>query len=51
MRIFLAGAGGVIGKRLEPLLLEARHDVVGTTRSAEKAHALRATGVEPVVVV
>ncbi len=49
MRIFLAGAGGVIGKRLGPLLLEARHDVV--TRSAEKAHALRAMGVEPVVVV
>ncbi len=50
MRIFLAGAGGVIGKRLGPLLLEARHDVVGTTRSAEKADALRAMGVEPVVV-
>jgi nucleoside-diphosphate-sugar epimerase len=50
MKIFLAGATGVIGRRLVPLLLEARHDVVGTTRSAAKANALRAAGVEPVIV-
>jgi nucleoside-diphosphate-sugar epimerase len=50
MRIFLAGATGAIGKRLTPLLLEAGHEVVGTTRSASKAELLRAGGIEPVVV-
>jgi nucleoside-diphosphate-sugar epimerase len=50
MRIFLAGAAGAIGKRLVPLLLDAGHDIVGTTRSTAKANALRAAGVEPVVV-
>jgi nucleoside-diphosphate-sugar epimerase len=50
MRIFLAGATGAIGKRLVPLLLEAGHHVIGTTRSATKANALRAVGVEPAVV-
>jgi nucleoside-diphosphate-sugar epimerase len=49
-RIFLAGAAGAIGKRLAPLLLGIGHDVVGTTRSTSKADALRALGVEPVVV-
>jgi len=49
MRIFVAGAGGAIGKRLVPLLLETGYHVVGTTRSPSKAEALRATGVEPVV--
>ena len=48
MRIFLAGATGVVGRRLMPLLLGAGHDVVGTTRSAEKAAALKASGAEPV---
>ena len=50
MKIFLAGATGVIGRRLLPLLLNARHQVVGTTRSMTKADGLRAAGVEPVVV-
>lgn len=50
MRIFLAGAGGVIGRRLTPLLLAAGHTVVGTTRSADKSTALRTLGAEPVVV-
>lgn len=50
MKIFLAGAGGVIGRRLTPLLRSAGHTVVGTTRTAEKANALRALGAEPVVV-
>jgi nucleoside-diphosphate-sugar epimerase len=49
MKIFLAGATGVIGKRLVPLLLNARHHVVGTTRSSAKADGLRGAGVEPVV--
>lgn len=50
MRVFLAGAGGVIGRRLTPLLVKMGHQVVGTTRAAEKADAIRAMGAEPVVV-
>lgn len=50
MRIFFAGAGGAIGRRLTPLLRAAGHDVAGTTRSASKAQALRALGATPVVV-
>jgi nucleoside-diphosphate-sugar epimerase len=50
MRVFLAGASGVIGVRLVPLLIEAGHEVAGTTRSAEKTEALRQLGAAPVVV-
>ena len=50
MKIFLAGAAGAIGKRLVPLLLDAGHHVLGTTRSIIKADVLRAAGVQPVVV-
>jgi uncharacterized protein YbjT (DUF2867 family) len=50
VRIFLAGAGGVIGTRLTPLLVEAGHEVAGTTRSAAKAELVRGLGAEPVVV-
>jgi nucleoside-diphosphate-sugar epimerase len=49
MRIFLAGASGAIGSRLVPLLVDAGHEVTGTTRSPAKAEALRAAGAEPVV--
>jgi nucleoside-diphosphate-sugar epimerase len=50
VRIFLAGASGVIGRRLVPLLLAAGHAVTGTTRSGEKARELKVGGVDPVVV-
>ena len=50
MRVFLAGATGVIGRRLVPMLLAAGHEVTGMTRSPEKVDALRETGAEPVVV-
>jgi nucleoside-diphosphate-sugar epimerase len=50
MRIFLAGATGVIGRRLALLLGEAGHEVTGTTRSAAKAPLLQALGVTPSVV-
>ena len=49
-RIFLAGAAGVIGRRLTPALRAAGHHVTGTTRSAEKADELRAIGVDPAIV-
>lgn len=50
MRIFLAGATGAIGRRLVPLLRRDGLTVFGTTRSMEKAEALRRAGVEPVVI-
>jgi nucleoside-diphosphate-sugar epimerase len=50
MKIFLAGAGGAIGRRLTPLLAAAGHNVTGTTRSSAKAAAIRTLGAEPVVV-
>lgn len=49
MRVFLAGATGVIGVRLVPLLVGAGHDVAGMTRSPEKAELVRGLGAEPVV--
>lgn len=49
MRVFLAGATGVIGIRLLPLLIEAGHVVAGMTRSAQKASQIAAAGGEPVV--
>jgi nucleoside-diphosphate-sugar epimerase len=49
MRILLAGASGVIGVRLVPLLTSAGHVVAGMTRSPQKASGLRSLGAEPVV--
>ena len=49
-RIFLAGASGAIGRQLAPLLVADGWQVIGTTRSADKAPLLREMGVEPVVV-
>lgn len=49
MRIFVAGATGVIGSRLVPLLVAGGHTVAGLTRSEAKAGALRAAGAEAVV--
>lgn len=49
-RLFLAGASGVIGRHLIPLLLRDGWIVTGTTRSVEKAKQLAVVGIEPVVV-
>ncbi|GAA1560571.1 SDR family oxidoreductase [Kribbella lupini] len=49
MRIFLAGASGVIGQRLVPLLVGAGHVVGGMTRSQSKAGLLKELGAEPIV--
>jgi uncharacterized protein YbjT (DUF2867 family) len=49
VRVFLAGASGVIGIRLTSLLTAAGHDVAGMTRSPEKATSISALGAAPVV--
>jgi uncharacterized protein YbjT (DUF2867 family) len=50
MRIFLAGATGVLGRRLVPRLVADGHQVTGMTRSPDKVELLAALGAEPVVV-
>jgi nucleoside-diphosphate-sugar epimerase len=50
MKVFLAGATGVVGRRLTILLRRAGHEVAGTTRSEAKAAALRTIGAVPVLV-
>lgn len=49
MRIFLAGASGVIGQQLVPLLVAEGHQVAGMTRTPAKAQRLKELGAEPVV--
>jgi len=49
MRVFVAGATGVLGRPLLAQLREAGHEVVGTTRSPAKAELLRGLGAAPVV--
>jgi nucleoside-diphosphate-sugar epimerase len=50
LKIFVAGATGVIGRRLIPLLLDEGHTVAGTTRSANGASAIGRAGAQPVVI-
>lgn len=49
MRVFFAGASGVIGPVLLPGLVEAGHEVTALTRTPEKGDALRAAGARPAV--
>ncbi|MGH8889419.1 MAG: NAD-dependent epimerase/dehydratase family protein [Acidothermaceae bacterium] len=49
MRVFVAGATGVIGRPLVRQLVAAGHDVAGMTRSASKVDVVRELGGEPVV--
>ncbi len=49
MRVFVAGATGVIGRRLLPALSAASHEPIAMTRSPEKAAALKDDGIEAVV--
>ncbi|HYT29141.1 MAG TPA: NAD(P)-dependent oxidoreductase [Actinomycetota bacterium] len=48
MRVFVAGATGAIGTRLVPKLVERGHEVIGTSRSMDRAQRLHALGAEPV---
>ena len=49
MRVFVAGASGVIGRRLLPQLIERGHEVVATAQTAEKSGSLQALGATAVV--
>jgi nucleoside-diphosphate-sugar epimerase len=49
VRVFIAGATGVIGRRLIPQLQSAGHELSGMTRSPERAAELRAQGVDAAV--
>jgi nucleoside-diphosphate-sugar epimerase len=49
MRVFIAGASGAVGSRLVPLLVAAGHEVVGTSRSAERLGDIEAAGAKGVV--
>ena len=50
MKVFVAGAGGAIGRPLIPRLVEAGHRVAGATRRAERAEEICAMGADAVVV-
>jgi len=50
MKVFLAGATGVLGRPAARALIEGGHEVRGTARGEEKSDLLRSDGVEPVSV-
>jgi 2-alkyl-3-oxoalkanoate reductase len=50
VRVFVAGASGAVGRPLVPKLVAAGHEVTGTTRSEERADAIRAAGATAAVV-
>jgi nucleoside-diphosphate-sugar epimerase len=50
MKIFLAGATGAMGKQLVPRLVQAGHEVVGTTRSESKRSLIEEMGAKAVVI-
>jgi nucleoside-diphosphate-sugar epimerase len=47
MRVLVAGATGVVGRQLVPLLVSAGHEVVGTTRSERRMSAVAELGGTP----
>jgi 2-alkyl-3-oxoalkanoate reductase len=49
MRVFVAGASGILGRRLVPQLINAGHDVIGTHNSPTNAELLRTLGAQPVM--
>jgi 2-alkyl-3-oxoalkanoate reductase len=49
MKVFVAGASGVVGRRLVPQLVAGGYEVVAMTRNEETAGRLRAAGAQPVV--
>jgi len=49
MRVFVAGASGILGRRLVPQLITAGHEVIGTHNSPTNAELLRTLGAQPVM--
>jgi 2-alkyl-3-oxoalkanoate reductase len=49
MKVFVAGATGVLGRELVPQLVARGHEVVGMTRSTSKQDLVRSLGARPVV--
>ncbi|MFC5745902.1 NAD-dependent epimerase/dehydratase family protein [Actinomadura rugatobispora] len=49
MKILVAGATGVVGRRLVPLLVQAGHEVAGTTRRAGRARSIADQKARPIV--
>src|SRR5688572_6450544 len=49
MKVFVAGATGVLGRELVPQLVARGHEVIGMTRTASKQDGLQALGARPVV--
>ena len=49
MKVFIAGATGVLGRTLVPQLVARGHEVVGMTRSASKQDLVRSLGARPVM--
>ena len=49
MKVFVAGASGVLGRSLVPQLVAGGHEVVGATRSQGKQELVRSLGARPVV--
>ena len=50
MKVFVAGATGVLGKRAVRRLVGAGHHVTAVARGPEKAELLRSLGADPVPV-
>jgi nucleoside-diphosphate-sugar epimerase len=49
MKVLVAGATGAVGRRLVPQLVARGHEVVGTTRTADKLPLLRELGADGVL--
>jgi nucleoside-diphosphate-sugar epimerase len=49
MKVFVAGAGGAIGRHLVPQLVADGHEVVGMVKSDSKRDLVRDLGAQPVV--
>jgi nucleoside-diphosphate-sugar epimerase len=49
MKVFVAGATGVLGRALVPRLVGQGHDVIGMTKNPSKQELVRSLGARPVV--
>ena len=49
MRIFIAGATGVLGRNLIPRLIQRGHSVIGTSSTQKRLQELERMGAEPIL--